>query len=78
MKLSKLFYSVVISIACLQFAGCEDAKNTDKLPEVNDENCKKSEIAKIKPEVARKKFEERCAMIGTAIKMNPDTEWSVN
>lgn len=38
---------------------------SEKMPEVNDENCKRENIAKIKDDFARANFSDKCFSRGT-------------
>lgn len=76
MKIKKFAAAILLSGVTLQLSGCFDSEpEVTKLPEVNDQNCKPAEVAKVSPEKARQEFAGLCARRGTAVKTSPEVKW---
>lgn len=78
MKIKKFAAAILLSGVTLQLSGCFDSEpesEVTKLPEVNNQNCKPAEVAKVSPEKARKEFAGLCSRRGTAVKMSPEVKW---
>ena len=56
-------------------AGCDNKPATAPMPEVNDENCKPENIAKIEDKGVQQAFSSRCLRRGGEFKPSPKREW---
>lgn len=76
MKIKKFVAAILFSGVTLQLSGCFDSEpEVTELPEVNNQNCKPAEIAKVTPDSARQQFAGLCSRRGTAVQTSPEVKW---
>ena len=65
----------VAALVAALVAGCDNKPATAPMPEVNDENCKPENIAKIEDKGVQQAFSSLCLRRGGDFKPSPKREW---
>lgn len=73
MKTSKALLRIILLSALA--IGCSPDIPTQDMPEVNDENCKPVNIAKIKDKGTQQKFASECLHRSSGFKPSKKREW---
>ncbi|HSD83143.1 MAG TPA: entry exclusion lipoprotein TrbK [Anaerolineae bacterium] len=74
MKANKSLTLIVITIMAILTVGC-DSKPEQVTAEVNDENCKPENIARLKGKAAQQAFSSLCLRRGGTSKPSQYKEW---
>ena len=75
MRLSKPSILAAAALVAALLAGCEKKPEPVTLPEVNAENCKPENIAKIEDKGVQQAFSSLCLRRGGDFKPSPKREW---
>lgn len=59
----------------LMIAGCDNKPTVFALPEVNEQNCKPENIAKVQDKATQQKLSSLCLRQGSEFKASPDRKW---
>lgn len=65
----------VAALVAALVAGCDNEPAKQAIPEVNDENCKHENIAKIADKGMQQEFSSLCLRRGGDFKPSPKREW---
>ena len=75
MKAIKALSLTSAALVAALVAGCDNKPATAPMPEVNDENCKPENIAKIEDQGVQQAFSSLCLRRGGEFKPSPKREW---
>ncbi len=75
MKAIKSLSLVSAALVVVLVASCDNKPATASMPEVNDENCKHENIAKIENKGVQQSFSSLCLRRGGEFKPSPKREW---
>ena len=68
-------YKSLFFMAFVLCVGCSKEPLPANLPVVNDENCKKENIARIQPESAQQEFSSKCFRRNRAVRSTSQKAW---
>ena len=75
MKAIKTLTLASAALVAAFIAGCDNKPATSAMPEVNDENCKPKNIAKIENQGTQQAFSSMCLRRGGEFKPSPKRDW---
>ncbi|EBX9589645.1 TPA: entry exclusion lipoprotein TrbK [Escherichia coli] len=75
MKTIKALSLASVALVAALAAGCDNKPAMSAMPEVNDQNCKHENIAKIADQGTQQAFSSLCLRRGGDFKPSPKREW---